>query len=241
MGNGQGLARSSTISVVIPVRNLADLLAETLGSVLAQTRLASEVIVVDDGSDDDSVATAVASFSSVTVIRQQHLGTGAARNRGATATDSEAILFLDADDLLRPDALASLGAALDADTHIDLVHGRMHEFVDQRNPPPPGMRHTELDSGAARLAGSTLIRRTFWDRTGGMDEALPRGEWIDWMSRALGLGPKVAEVEGVVLDRRLHASNKSASAGDRTPYLAAVVRAAILRKRRDESAAAGGE
>lgn len=239
MGNSEGQPRSSTISVVVPVRNLADLLAETLGSVLAQTRPASEVIVVDDGSEDDSVAASVASFPAVTLIRQQHLGTGPARNRGAAATDSEAILFLDADDLLRPDALATLGAALDADSNIDLVHGRMHEFVDQTNPPPPGMRHTELDV-AARVAGSTLIRRTFWDRTGGMDEALARGEWIDWMSRALALNPGVAEVNAVVLDRRLHASNKSATAGDRTPYLAAVVRAAMERKRRAGSAVIPG-
>ncbi len=219
-----------TIGVVIPVRNLGELLAETLDSVMSQRRPAALVTVVDDGSDDDSVAAVVARHPGVRLLRQDHRGTGAARNRGGSASETDAILFLDADDLLRPGALMALGAALDRDPDIELAHGRVHEFVDGRNPPPPGVRRTELDV-AARLAGTTLVRRSLWDRTGGMDETLVRGEWIDWMGRAADLATGTAEVAEVVLDRRLHGANKSAAGGDRTPYLTAVVRAALLRKR----------
>lgn len=218
----------TTIGVVIPVRNFGPLLAEAVDSVMTQTRAASVVVVVDDGSDDGTVVDAA--VPGVTLIRQEHRGTAAARNRGAAAVHADAVLFLDADDVLRPGALAALGAVLDADEAVEMVHGRVHEFVDERNPPTEGMRHTESDV-AVRLAGSTLIRRSLWDRVGGMDEDRARGEWIDWMSRALQAGSVSAEVDEVVLDRRLHAANKSATATDRAPYLTAVVRAALLRKR----------
>ncbi len=216
----------TTIGVVIPVRNNGALLTEAVHSVMAQTRPAAAVVVVDDGSDDGTVA----GPAGVSLVRQDHRGTAVARNRGAAEVDADALLFLDADDMLRPGALAALGAVLDADEDVEMVHGRVHEFVDERNPPPAGMRHTESDV-SARLAGSTLIRRSLWDRVGGMDEDRTRGEWIDWMSRALQAGAVSAEVGEVVLERRLHAANKSATVTDRSPYLTAVVRAALLRKR----------
>ena len=224
----------SSISVIIPVRNPGPFLAETLASVAAQTRPPAFTVVVDDGSVDNVVVDAVAQFPAVTLIRQEPLGCSTARNRGAAATDSDFVFFLDADDLLRPKALQLLGATLEADPALQMVHGRMFEFVDHRYPPPPGVRQRDAEV-AARVLGSTLLRRSAWNAVGGFNEQLLRGEWIDWMSRAVDLGLASADIDHVVLERRLHTSNKSSSGGDGTQYLNAVIRAAILRKRRQAS------
>ena len=220
----------SSISVVIPARNPGPFLAETLASVAAQTRPPTSTVVVDDGSVDNVVVEAVAQFPAVTLIRQEPLGCSAARNRGAAATDSDFLFFLDADDLLRPTALEFLGATLEGNPALQMVHGRFFEFVDHRYPPPPGVRHRDAEV-AGRVLGSTLLRRSVWNGVGGFNEQLLRGEWIDWMSRVVDLGLASAEIDHVVLERRLHTFNKSSSGGDGTQYLNAVIRAAILRKR----------
>ncbi len=214
------------IAVVIAARNPGPLLAEALASATAQTRPPSAVVVVDDGSTDGSVGEAVSAFPAVTVITQAPRGRSAARNRGAMATDGD-LLFLDADDVLRPEALAVLGAALDADPALDMVHGRVFEFVDQLRPPPPGVRSRDAEV-FVRLGGSTLVRRSLWDRVGPFDERIDRGEWIDWMSRAAHLGAVARDLPEVVLNRRLHAANSPGE--NNAPYLA-VVRAALARAR----------
>lgn len=216
-------------SIVIAARNPGPFLVETLASVAAQTRPPVSVVVVDDGSDDDAVVTSVAGFPEVALICQQPLGRSAARNHGAAATDSDFLLFLDADDLLRPDALEVMGAAFDADPALEMVHGRVFEFVDHRYPPPPGVRRRDAEV-VLRLGGSTLLRRSLWDRVGGMDERLPRGEWIDWISRAQQENAAVANLDDIVLERRLHAFNSATPGDDDTHYLT-VIRAALLRKR----------
>ena len=87
-----------TISVVIPCYNGSAFLRETLDSVLAQTYSALEVIVVDDGSTDDSASIAESVCGPVRVIRQSNQGESVARNRGIDEAKGEWIAFLDADD-----------------------------------------------------------------------------------------------------------------------------------------------
>jgi len=223
----------SSVGIIIAARNPGPFLVETLASVAGQTRPPTSIVVVDDGSDDDVVVESVVGFPTVTLIRQEPLGRSAARNCGAAASDSDFLLFLDADDLLRPEALMLMGAALDADPALEMVHGRVFEFVDHRYPPPPGVRHRDAEV-FMRLGGSTLLRRSLWSRVGGMDERFPRGEWIDWISRAEKEGAAIAYLDDVVLERRLHTFNSPTPGDDDTQYLA-VIRAALLRKRQESA------
>lgn len=87
------------ISVVIPAYNRGTLIGETLRSLLTQTMAAYEIIVVDDGSSDDTAAIAASFGSSVKVIRQANAGPGAARNAGFKASSGDFIHFFDSDDL----------------------------------------------------------------------------------------------------------------------------------------------
>ena len=219
----------STISVVVPAYNPGELLAETLASLDAQTRQPDEVLVVDDGSNDGSIGPVLERFPAARLIRQENGGVGAARNCGAANTSGDLLTFLDADDLLRPDALEALGLALDSDAALDYVYGRTTEFIDLRYPPPPDTRQPEQEVHV-RVAGAMLLRRQLWDRVGGCAPGLRQGEWIDWIDRATSVGATSATIEGVVLERRIHSNNSTRLATGKAQYLD-VARAALLRKR----------
>jgi hypothetical protein len=101
-----------TVSIVTPCYNGARFLAETLRSALTQSAPALEVIVVDDGSTDESASIAEAFGGTVRVIRQANQGESAARNRGLALARATHVLFLDADDLIAPRALETLSEAV---------------------------------------------------------------------------------------------------------------------------------
>jgi glycosyltransferase involved in cell wall biosynthesis len=94
------------VSILIPCYNSANWISETLASALAQTWQNKEIIVVDDGSTDNSLAVAK-SFESpiVKVISQENRGASAARNRALQESQGDFIQYLDADDLLAPDKI----------------------------------------------------------------------------------------------------------------------------------------
>lgn len=107
-------------SVVIPCYNAAAFVAETIRSALSQTLAPLEVIVVDDGSTDDSAAVAAACGPLVKVIRQANAGAAGARNAGVRAARGDWVAFLDADDLWLPERLEKL-ARVAADVPPDVV------------------------------------------------------------------------------------------------------------------------
>jgi len=223
------IARSADVAVIIAARNPGALLIETLDSVAAQTLQPAEVVVVDDGSSDDSVAAAVLDRVGVRVVRIEPSGRSVARNTGVQQSTAAMLLFLDADDLLVPDALSMLCEALQSDPSADLAHGLTYEFVDAHNPPGPGSRHANQVVDV-RLGGCTLLRRSLWERAGGLDPALSQGEWIEWIDRAGQHARGVVRLDEVVLHRRLHGGNGTASTAEQPDYLA-VARAALQRKR----------
>jgi len=108
---------SPTVSVVIPAYNEADRIAGALESVLAQTRRPLEILVVDDGSSDDTAR--VADRFGARVIAQKNLGISAARNRGIDEAAGEWVALLDADDRWMPERLEWLARASAARPDID--------------------------------------------------------------------------------------------------------------------------
>ena len=118
------------IAVAIACFNQGRYLAEAIQSVLAQTCPPDEIILVDDGSTDCTRDVAAA-FPSVIYVYQCNAGLSAARNTALALTRAARILFLDADDLLRPGALAAAGRCFDADPARAFVHGA-YAVVDER-------------------------------------------------------------------------------------------------------------
>ncbi len=105
--------RPASISIIVPCYNGALHLRETLESALTQTMPPLEVIVVDDGSTDDSVAIAGSFGAAVRVVRQKNRGVSVARNNGIEHAKGDYLIFLDADDLLARDALAVMSQRLE--------------------------------------------------------------------------------------------------------------------------------
>ena len=102
------------ISCVIPSYNRADLIGETLRSVLGQTRAPHEVIVVDDGSNDGSTDVIAGFGKAVTLIRQANAGAGPARNAGFAASTGDILHFMDSDDISSLNSYQVAAAAFEA-------------------------------------------------------------------------------------------------------------------------------
>jgi glycosyltransferase involved in cell wall biosynthesis len=121
----------TSISVIIPSYNYGRYIAEAIRSALGQTLKPAEVIVVDDGSTDDT-AKVVAGFGDrVRYVRQENAGVCAARNRGVAESSGELIAFLDADDIWEPTKLERQAEKFAADSEIGLVHCGMREFCSE--------------------------------------------------------------------------------------------------------------
>ena len=175
------------VSVVIPNYNCARFLAETLDSVFAQTYPNLEVIVVDDGSTDDSLKVLESFASRVRVMRQANQGVSAARNAGIRESRGAFVAFLDADDLWHPDKLTKQ-IALFANPAVGLVYCAV-EYIDERGRSLGTnftgrrgrvLRSIALLQGTIVLAGGStaVIRRECFDKAGDFDRALSTA--ADW-------------------------------------------------------------
>src|SRR5262249_56613869 len=117
------------VSIVTPVYNGAAYLAATLDSARAQTYPDLELIVIDDGSTDGSYQ--IAAGRADRCERLDHIGAGHARNRGLELATGRWVLFLDADDLISPDFVAAMVAALDGAAPRSFAVGR-YQWLRQR-------------------------------------------------------------------------------------------------------------
>ncbi len=191
------------ISVIIPCRDAAEHLAQTLGSLVEQTRPADEIIVADDCSTDDSAAIAASLGERVQVIRGRFGRASKARNYAGALATGDALLFLDANDVLGPEALFGLEEALGRQPEgvatipwhlLALANGR---WVRQPASLPRARRRQSFVE--AWLDGrhfppcSLLWSRAAFARVGGWSEEFGSDDFGDMALRAA--------VDGVVFTR----------------------------------------
>ncbi len=216
------------ISVVIPAYNAGRFVGEAIESALAQDLPPAEILVVDDGSDDDTVAVVDSYRGRVACIRHDtNRGVAAARNTGVRHAAHEAIAMHDADDRMLPNRLRAQATRLVAGPEVGCVLGRQKPFTHDGGPLPPWV----LDhDGQPRAYGPSLLLA--WSRTydvvGFYDESFRFAENLDWLVRVRDAGLEVAMIDEVIIERRLHDANASHAA-----YEAGTDRAAwtaLLRK-----------
>jgi glycosyltransferase involved in cell wall biosynthesis len=193
------------VSVVIPVFNGEAFLREAVQSVLDQKYAPIEIIIVDDGSTDDTEAVARSLPDAVRYLRQMNQGPAAARNRGIEHAQGSLIAFADADDLWPAGKLQLQLPYLVRDPAIEIVMGRIQQV---------GLSQTVEPVFSVNL-GSAVIRKSVFERVGLFDETMRYSEDVDWFMRAREAGAAIVTIDAVTLLYRQHEQNmtrgKSAS------------------------------
>ena len=224
------------LSVIIPTYNRARYIAEAVTSVLEQGELDAELVVVDDGSTDDTRQVLESFGSRVRYVSQVNSGPAAARNTGVNLATGEMIGFLDSDDLVVPGSLDRRIEILSSDPSVDLVLGLTQVVVMQPGDHQGSESWLPCDEPAElRSLGATVVRRTVLERVGPFDEQLPFGEDDDWFMRAEELAARIV-VDPFVCQRvRRHDSNMTSDRAGRTEALLR-----LLKNRRDRGSGDSG-
>ena len=182
------------VSVVLPIYNGVRFIRESLDSVLAQTFRDYEVICVDDGSTDDSLAVLDEYRQHVTVLHQPNAGQGAARNAGVGHASGMYVAFIDQDDCWYPWKLKQQVLAMERDPEAVLVHCNSDRMEAEGRIVQRGATLEEhsraMDSSLGRLLGeglilpsAMLVRRNVFERVGGFDHELRGYEDFDLCAR----------------------------------------------------------
>lgn len=225
------------VDVVIPCYNAASFLRAAIDSVMDQGLPGVRIVLVDDGSTDDSAAIASAYGPQVSTHWQPNAGIAAARNAGIERSQAPWLAFLDADDLWTEDSLKARFQAFAEAPETDLVFGRLEQFHSPELDAAARARlPIEVTPSDARFAGTLLARRESFLRVGAFNTTLKVGEMIDWIARAEAAGLRTRQVDRVVMRRRVHGDNTTLrQAVDRTAYLRAL-KAALDQRRRPRAA-----
>lgn len=193
------------VGVAIPAYNCERFLAATLRSVLDQSYPVADVVVVDDGSTDATVAVALEAGAPVRVVRGDHGGPGASRSQAMALVQGDVLMPFDHDDLLPPRSIECRIGLLRSRPELDIIFGQERRFSEcvAAEPVPLDELHP------CHMPNSMLIRRSAYERVGPFAADLRVAETLDWMLRAREAGLNEATVGDHVLWRRIHADNNS--------------------------------
>ena len=227
------------VSVIIPVYNYDRYLGEAVESVLSQTYQHLEVIIVDDGSTDQSGEIA-RSFDGrgVRYCQQVHAGIGPARNKGVELAQGDYIAFLDADDRWPLEKLERQLRAFESDPALEMCFG---QALQLQNGPEweAGVKNDKrLEvSGMVpgMVPGTMLIKRDAFLRVGVFQGDWKVGEFIDWYARAVELKLRSLVLPELLLWRRIHDSNQGVRERQSVSDYARVLKAKLDRKRAEGS------
>ena len=187
--------KNDLVSIIIPVYNVAQYLRECLKSVLDQTYKNLEIIVIDDGSTDDSltICYSFAADERLKILHQQNAGVSAARNAGLKTMTGKYVMFVDSDDRIEQNMVERLIEEIYKDEQIDAVFCGYKEFDDETGKvikviSPEPFRQVKRDEGVAEIFGdystmlwNKLFRTTIIDETNLFDRTLKIGEDELWM------------------------------------------------------------
>ncbi len=220
--------RAPLVSVIIPTHNRSDLVADAIDSVLEQGYNSIEIIVIDDGSTDNTEQVVSAFGGRVRYVFQQNRGPAAARNAGIECANGEFVALLDSDDYWLAGKLTKQMTVFEKEPSLDLVFGLERAVDKAGNPlgvPPPRAREWRLRRLPVRFPayacegdlvkgliscahvighGSVVLRRSSVQAIGGYDEHLQICEDFDlWLRFALA-GRSLGFVDDVVYCTRRH-------------------------------------
>ncbi len=224
-----------TVSVVIPTYNRAKMLTDAVESVLRQTHPVDEIIVIDDGSTDNTPATIEQFGDKLRYIRQANAGPSTARNRGVAEAHGDFIAFQDSDDHWTPNKIATQLDFLSTHPRVEVVFGLMADVHTAADELIPVMRNQFVYDQLRRANGvvenmlglllldnmiptpTVLMRRACFDRIGGFDPNLHIAEDFDlWLRAAAEF--QFGFIDDILLKRRRHEGNLINESATRLHY-----------------------
>ena len=217
-------ASTPVVSAVIPTHNRAQFVGEAVDSVLAQSRPVNEIIVVDDGSTDDTVERLKRYGPAIRCVSQQNRGPSAARNRGIKEAHGDFVAFLDSDDLWVPRTIELQLDFFARHPDTEFVFGNMVNFSQGTEKETPEIRHSVVeDYLLANPAGlenffellieqnfvatpTVMARRASLNKVGDFDETRSIAEDFDYWLRA-AIRCRWGFVNATLSRRRRHTGN----------------------------------
>ena len=220
------------VSVIVPVYNAEDYLADALDSVIAQGYPALDIITIDDGSDDRSAAILNSGRYNTRYVRQENRGPAAARNVGLSMSSAEFVAFIDADDTWPPGKLSSQLAYLEENPAVDIVLGKV-KYTGSLSERERNIRFEGSGQTTKNVnLGSGVFRRSVFGTVGTFDESLIHYEDHDWFLRARELSAKIVILDQVTLIYRRHAGSLSQAHPPADNAFAQVFKKSLDRRRR---------
>jgi len=221
-------------SVVIPVFNGEATIVEAIASVTAQTIPPQQVIVVDDGSTDNTLAIVSALAGPIKIVQQSNQGPGAATSVGFSLCDTELVATLDADDIWLPKKISKQLTAMNCQPDLAAVFCRLANFYADPN---------TADFAGARGGWSRstmLIKRNVIADIGPIIDPPGRaGEMVDWFARGLELGHLMHVMDEPLALRRIHSGSLTYNHQDLGKSYLQVAHAALIRRRLAKARKAG--
>ena len=195
--------RVPLVSVIVAAFDAERYLAETLDSIVAQDHPALEIVLVDDGSTDNTPEITQSYGDAVRYFAQPNRGLGAAQNQGLALATGDFVSFLDADDLWLPEKTRVQLAAIVARPDVDVVFAHVEQFATSPSSggAPPQIPD-ELRIMPGYSTGTMLISRATFDRVGPFSETVTIGPFIEWYLRAQDLGLRAHVMDEVLMRRR---------------------------------------
>lgn len=202
------------ISCIVPVFNGELYLAEALDSILNQTYRRREIIVVDDGSTDQTASVMNRYSDQARLLYQDNAGPATARNNGLTQARGEFVAFLDADDLWHPEKLERQFARFRVRPELDLSVTYVQNFwVPELAKEKARYQSHRFAQPLPGYATQTLLApHVVFDRLGGFNTSLRVVDDTDWFLRAIEHGASLEILSDVLVYRRLHQRNLTRSA-----------------------------
>lgn len=198
------------IDVIIPVFNCEKYIGEAIDSILNQTWKDLSIIVVDDGSTDNTASVVekiTESGKRIVLISPGKVGLSNALNIGIDSSKAPYIAFLDADDVWKPEKLEKQMNYLFNHNNIQMCFTMIQEFesFDDDGITQNFHARDEIMKGVVR--GTFLGKKELFDKYGKFKPSINMGEFIDWMSPVINEGVKYIVLDEVLMLRRIHSNN----------------------------------
>lgn len=203
------------VSVIIPAYNCESYILRAVESAIEQTYQDWEIIVVDDGSTDNTRQVLEPYSDLIQYVYQENQGAAIARNRACELAKGEFLAFLDADDFFLPEKLEKQVACFDADSSLGMVQNGWL-IVDENgkdiSPIMPWKEVAKLDLETLVLykfvrPSAMMLRRQWWERLGGFDPRFPPTEDLDFALRLALKGCKSIWLKEILTCYRQHSTN----------------------------------